>query len=294
MTMIKVADIGNYTTKDNFMNIFESKVSNIPDMLTNRKVILNGEEFYLKGNFDTEYRKAYKENYIKLLYSLLCMSSNEVNNEINLIVALPLSQYRNDKEYLTNRILSSELKGIYRGHERNFKINDIEVYLEGLASVEDDFEGIIVDVGGRTTDASLIYFENGKRIITNPYSLPIGTIKLYSDFIKMINSKYCLTLEVEEASRILRNGLKVDGQRVDLIEEMMIFKEYLDNLVGDLNVQYSLKTNDIAFTGGGSILLKGSILKRLPNAFILDNPVFSNAIGMYEYGKELWEGWRYQ
>ena len=290
MTMIKVADIGNYTTKDNFMNIFESKVSNIPDMLTNRKVILNGEEFYLKGNFDTEYRKAYKENYIKLLYSLLCMSSNEVNNEINLIVALPLSQYRNDKEYLTNRILSSELKGIYRGHERNFKINDIEVYLEGLASVEDDFEGIIVDVGGRTTDASLIYFENGKRIITNPYSLPIGTIKLYSDFIKMINSKYCLTLEVEEASRILRNGLKVDGQRVDLIEEMMIFKEYLDNLVGDLNVQYSLKTNDIAFTGGGSILLKGSILKRLPNAFILDNPVFSNAIGMYEYGKELWEG----
>ena len=294
MTMIKVADIGNYTTKDNFMNIFESKVSNIPDMLTNRKVILNGEEFYLKGNFDTEYRKAYKENYIKLLYSLLCMSSNEVDNEINLVVALPLSQYKNDKDYLINRILSSELKGVYRGHERNFKINDIEVYLEGLASVEDDFEGIIVDVGGRTTDASLIYFENGKRRVTNPYSLPIGTIKLYSDFIKMINSKYCLTLEVDEVQRILRNGLKVDGQRVDLSEEMMIFKEYLDNLVGDLNVQYSLKTNDVAFTGGGSILLKGSILKRLPSAYILDNPVFSNAIGMYEYGKEIWEEWKYQ
>lgn len=287
--MIRIADIGNCTTKDNFMNIFESKVSCVPDMLNSKnKINLNGEDYFLKGSFDTEYRKAYKDNYMNLLYAILCMSTEEINNYINLVVALPLSQYKNDKEYLTNRILSSNLQGVYKGYERNFFINDIEVYLEGLAAVESNYEGVIVDIGGRTTDASLVYFQNGKRKITNPYSIPVGTIKLYSDFIKLINSKYSLTLDINDVQRILSRGLRVDNKLVSVAEEIVVFKEYLNNLISDLNVQYSLRTNDITFTGGGSLLLKGSILKRLPDAEVLDNAVFSNALGMYEHAKEIW------
>ncbi|HEY8804806.1 MAG TPA: hypothetical protein VIM42_06820 [Clostridium sp.] len=47
--------------------------------------------------------------------------------------------------------------------------------------VGSEFNGIIVDIGGRTTDIALLENRKAKK----PYSLPIGTLNLYWDFIKI-------------------------------------------------------------------------------------------------------------
>lgn len=289
--MIKEADIGNSTTKDSIGNIFDSKVSIIPNALGDKHFFeLDGERYFVgKGEFDTEYRKVYKKSYFKLLYALLCMSSNDLTNEINLVVGLPLSQYSKDRENLKEIILNKYiLSGQYDECEKNFIINDCEVYLEGVASLPSDYEGVFIDIGGRTTDAGIIYIENGKRKITNAYSQAKGMINLYSDFIKVINFKYGLDLNINDANRIIQKGLKIKNKSIDISNELNIFKEFLDGLVSDLNVQYSLDTNRVTFTGGGSLTLATSIKNRIEHAEVLLDGVFSNAKGFNKYGRSIW------
>lgn len=287
--MIRVADIGNFATKDNLGNIFESRISSVGNILKNKyEMVLNDEIYYLgEGSFDTEYRKVKKESYLKLLFGLLAMGSKET--EVQLVLGLPLSQYKTDKQALLELIMDNDfLCGSINGEKADYIITNVEVYPEGIAAIPIDYEGIVVDIGGRTTDCCLTYIENGRRKIENPISLPTGTIKLYSSLIDQINSKYCLDLEINNAKRIIRNGLMVDGKIQNTSFIINIFKNYLEDLIRRLNVAYSINSNNICFTGGGSLELKKPILKRIPHAIISDNAVFDNAKGFYEVGCRLW------
>ena len=289
--MILGVDIGNYATKDNNLNIFDSKVSYIPDALGDKNCcVLDGETFFIgRGELDTTYRKIEKKNYFKLLYGSLCISTNQSENNINLVVGLPLSQYKNDVHVLREKILNKYiLDGTFNNCRKTFIINDCRVYMEGIAAMPLDYEGIFVDIGGRTTDAGITYIENGRRKVDNPYSLPVGTINLYSDFIKVINFNHGLDLKLNSVEKILRCGLTIENSKIDISKEMNIFRNFLDELISDLNIQYSIKTNQICFTGGGSLLLNKSIKKRIKHAEIVNNAEFGNAIGFYNYGRSVW------
>lgn len=287
--MIRAADIGNFATKDNKGNIFESRVSSVGNILSNKyEVILNDELYYLgEGSFDTEYRKIRKNSYLKLLFGILAMGSKET--EVQLVLGLPLSQYKTDRIHLKELIMSNYfLTGSINGEETSYIITDVEVYPEGIAGIPYDYEGIVVDIGGRTTDCCLTYIDNGKRKIENPISLPTGTLNMYSKLIDNINSRYCLDLEISNAKRIIKNGLIVDGRREDTRFIINIFKDYLEDLIRKLNVAYSISSNNICFTGGGSLELRKPIIKRIPHAIISDNAIFDNAKGFYEVGCRLW------
>ena len=289
MNMIRAIDIGNFATKDNRGNIFESRVSNIGNILGNKyEFKLNNEVYYLgEGSFDTEYRKVAKESYLKLLYGMLVLGGKE--RDVQLVLGLPIGQYKADKNNLIELIMSNcNLVGTVNGNERNYIIRDIEIFPEGLAAISNDYEGIVVDIGGMTTDCSLTYVEGGKRKIENPISIPAGTLKLYSDLINHINSKYCLDLKISDARRIIQKGLKINGEKQDTSFIIDIFKTYLEDLIRKLKVDYSLNSNDICFTGGGSLELKRAILKRIPGAIISDESVFDNAKGFYKVGCRLW------
>lgn len=287
--MIRAADIGNFATKDNKGNIFESRVSSVGNILSNKyEMILNDELYYLgEGSFDTEYRKIRKDSYLKLLFGILAMGSKET--EVKLVLGLPLSQYKTDRKHLIELIMTNYfLTGSINNEEANYIITDVEVYPEGIAGIPKDYEGIVVDIGGRTTDCCLTYLDNGKRKIENPISLPTGTLKMYSKLIDNINSRYCLDLEIGNAKRIIKNGLIVDGRREDTSFIINIFKDYLEDLIRKLNVAYSITSNNICFTGGGSLELRRPIIKRIPHAIISDNAIFDNAKGFYEVGCRLW------
>lgn len=287
--MIKGIDIGNFATKDEKGYTFESKVSSIGNILgSTYNLELNGESYVVgEGNFDTEYRKIEKQSYIKLLYAILAISTSY--KEVELVLGLPLSQYRQDKERLKERVRENfHLKGKINGETREYIITDVEVYPEGVAALDDDYNGVLVDIGGLTTDCCIVTNVTNRRKIESPLSLSQGTLNLYSDFINVINNRFSLDLKSNDAARIIKNGLTIKGEMQNINFALSIFKEYLENLIRQLNLQYSLKTNNIIFTGGGSLLLSKAIKNRIPYATIQQDAVFSNAKGFYKAGVKLW------
>ena len=288
--MILGLDLGNFAIKTSTGFTIESKISENKSILSQGSVIkLCGKEFVIgEGHYDAEFRKVKKENYLNLLFAAMILSSNDKVNKI--VVGLPISQYKNDKEELTNLILqNSHMEGYLNGDKRIIDIADIEVYPEGVGSVSLDFEGVVVDIGGRTTDICQISKIAGKRKIENPFSEPLGMINLYSDFIKALNTSYSLDLKLNDANRILTRGLKVKGIEQDISQEKRVFKDYVDMIVSKLRIEYSVDTLEVALTGGGALVLGNAIKKRLGgNTDIIDNSLFANAKAFEKVGRELW------
>lgn len=284
--MILGIDIGNHATKSSKEFICLSKVSEIGSIINSKPIKINGKALYFnEGNFDTEYRKINKKYIRELFLYAIANSTNEIVNKV--VVGLPISQYKEDRDRLKEILLQSkdnELDGI---HGRII-IKDVEVYPEGLgAIVGTEFEGILIDIGGRTTDVCEVINANGAKKFNNAFSILKGTLNLYSDFIKLLNSKG-LDLRLDDAERILRNGLKIDGVAVDISGAMEVFKAYVNELVNSLQLEYSLQTQNIMLVGGGSQLLYKAIKNRIPAAMISSNPVFANAVGFKKVGEAIW------
>jgi len=284
--MIIGIDLGNYATKTSERINFLSKVSKISNILNNPITLTTSEgDFYMgDGNFDTEYRKLKKENVKEMFITAIALSSEDINNQI--VVGLPLSQYKEDKENLKQLLLEDRIQHvIINGIERKIIIEDLDIYPEGIgALIGNQFNGIIVDIGGRTTDIALL--ESSK--VKKPYSLSVGTLNLYSDFIKVINNKYSLDLKSEDAPRIIKNGLKIYGEEKDITFGMDVFKSYVDVIVNELQVSYSIKTLDIMLVGGGSKMLYKGFKSKIPNIELIDNSIFANANGFRKVGENLW------
>lgn len=281
-------DVGSFAVKTSEMISFESRVSNMSNVLTNDDEFeLFGESFYIEeGMADTEYRKVLRGNYIKLLYAAMVKSNAERN--VELVLGLPISQFKEDRDRLIEMVCrNSVLKGEVNEEKRDFFIKRVDVYPEGIGAVPGGFNGIVCDIGGRTTDIALLSQRNGKRKIDLPMSEPMGTIPLYSSFIQAINNKYGLDLKLGDADRLLKSGLKIDGITTDISFAKKVFFNFIEELIAKLQVDYSLRTNDICFTGGGSILLKSIINKKIANAVVTDNGVFANAIAFKKYAEEV-------
>ncbi len=270
--MILGVDLGNYYTKSSKRVSFLSKVSRIPSIESKDFIVTDNSKIYLgEGEFDTEYRKAYRSNLIYLLQGAIERSTTDKNNKI--VVGLPLSQYKEDKDYLINRIMQSKL------------VLDVEVVPEGVMTVPANYEGIIIDIGGRTTDICLLELEGIKRRIKRPTSLPNGVMNLESDFINHLNSTYGLDLKQDDAQRIIRNGLFIYGERKAV--SMDIFKEFVESIVRKVQVDYSIKTNNVVLIGGGAEKLYTAFKNRIPHAYLVRDPFMANAIAYERYGKEV-------
>lgn len=292
--MILGVDIGNYATKTSQMINFVSKCSKVDNILGNKKKLeSNGETHYIEeGTFDTEYQKVKKKNYMAFLLTAIVLSSNSVDTRItnSVVVGLPLSQYKQDKDDLKELVLENKVNVVhFNGVEKQIIIDDCFVAAEGVSSILNiDFEGIVIDIGGRTTDIALITNVNGIKRVANPFSLPHGTLNLYNTYINTINNKYSLDLKLDDAERILRNGLKICGIEKDISFAVDVFKEFVEELVKILQVEYSIKTLDVICTGGGSELLYKPLKKRIPQLQITDNSFYANALGYESVGEQLW------
>jgi plasmid segregation protein ParM len=168
------------------------------------------------------------------------------------------------------------------GTQRKLFLEDIEVYPEGLISSED---GILLDIGGRTSDIALI--ENKK--VKDCFSIPAGTLNLYADFINAINGRYGLDLKPSDADRIIRKGLQINGTETDVAFVQGVFKNFVDDLVSQVQVKYPVSTLPITVLGGGGQLLFKPIKNRLPNSTLVDNPIFANALLFKRVGDAKWQ-----
>lgn len=288
--MIIGIDVGNATTITSEGIIFDSKLTSIEPLNECDCIIIDSKKHYIgEGDFDTTYRKVNKESYVTLMYSALALSSKDTHN--NVVLGLPLSQYKEDRNTLINKIMNESHKEIIlNGVTKKIIIDDVEVFPEAIVTLEDDYEGIVIDIGGRTTDAALVENYRGKRKIINPISIPAGTINLYGDFINLLNGKFSLDLKLQDAERILKNGLLLDGKLQCIDFAIEVFEKFVADLINRLQIEYSLRTNHISLTGGGAELFGETLRNRLGDGVhIQEDGLYANANNFCELGCSIWQ-----
>lgn len=284
-------DIGNATCSSSTGVLFDSKITNVEPPNRCNKLIIDNKTYWIgEGEYDTKYRKIDKENYINFLYGALALSTDTVRNKV--VIGLPLEQYKEDKAALINLVLSNNEKIVIINEvKKPIIIEDVEVYPEGVVTLSDEWEGIVIDIGGRTTDCAMVVNQRSRRKIINPISLPLGTINFENDVVKRLNNNYGLDLQPRDAERILKNGLLLDGEIIndESIENM--YKQFADNLLSRLQVEYSLRTNYISLTGGGAITFGEEFKKQLGEKIVCiqKNSIFSNSQAFGELGESIWQ-----
>jgi len=285
-------DIGNATLINDKGLILDAKITSKEPLKQTDKIIISGKTCYLGfGRYDTEYRKVAKEHYIDMLYGLLALSTDTVYNYIGL--GLPLGQYKSDCEELINLVLSNDNKIVKVNDEieRPIIIKDVEVFPEGVSTLKDDEQCIIIDIGGGTTDCGLVVNEHGKRKVINPISIPKGTIKLYESFANRLNNKG-LDLGLEDAERILNRGYLYKKDANDINFAMDECNEFMEDLISRLQLNYNLKVYPISITGGGGELLYNQ-LKNIEgikeNLTLQPEPIKANARNFYDLALSVFE-----
>lgn len=268
-------DLGNSNLKSHRGVLIPSKIkqgkyiNKSVEVVHERKIWTIGE-----GNREVEINKAKKENNLLFLYTMIALSSQDIENEV--AVGLPIGQYQEQREQYREYILNNSYTDIVlNGEKRIINITNCKVCAEGLASVPSGYEGIILDIGGKTTDIVEI---RDKRIL-NPVSKAKGTLNLYSNIVNSINSKYSLDLVEDDAERIIKNGLFLDGEQQNIDFIYNILSTFTDDIVNTLKLEYSLRTNKLLLIGGGGELFYNAIKKRAKQAVLIDDSIFSNAKG---------------
>ena len=257
----------------------------------NNEILIIGE-----GDYDTNLDKISKENLLPMLCLALGLSTKE--EFIRIVLGLPINQYRSKKDKMIeviedNKILNFKLNGI----ERTIYIEEAAIFPEGVATyysldvdkrrelIEKDL--IVLDIGGRTTDIALLK-AGKKRSVAKSTSLDVGMINIYNDMINEINSLYTLGLNIEDAEGIIKNGLEVDGEKKDTTFIKNIIRNNIEKVFKELNISYPVRTSPILVTGGGGRYFFKSIKKRYPSAQIIEDNLFSNALGYKKVGEKLW------
>ncbi|MBN1045500.1 MULTISPECIES: ParM/StbA family protein [unclassified Clostridium] len=282
-------DIGNATLINSDGLILDAKITTVEPVKEVDKIVIDGKTYYLGyGSYDTTFRKIEKEHYLDMMYGLLALTTKTVYNYVGL--GLPLGQYKADRENLIDLVLSNDNRKIKVNDEleKSIVIKDVEVFPEGVSTLKDDEECIVIDVGGGTTDCGLVVNEHGKRKVLNPISIPKGTIKLYDGFAnKLINKGLDVTLE--DAERILNRGYLYQQGTDDINFEMYEYKEFVEILISKLQLNYNLKIYPISITGGGGEILYNQLKDRFKNTRLQPTAIKSNANAYYELGCSIWQ-----
>jgi plasmid segregation protein ParM len=298
--MILGIDLGNVNIKTSTGIIFENRLTKderLYEDTENYKAEYEGEKYILGvGEYQTNYIKAQKKDIIMTLFSAVALSTIDNLNQV--VVGLPIQQYKSDKDKLEELIIHNRIKDVkVNGKDRRILVTDLKVFPEGLATYYSlsnetrqqigNRDIVIIDVGGRTTDVCLYCINGGKRKLMNYATIPAGTLNIYSDFIKAINDFYGLDKLKEDAPGILSHGLWVDGEKVELKFTKPIFEKYTERILGELRLNYPIRTAQCILCGGGGQLLKGLFAKEMKSLIIIDD-IFCNAKGFAKVGENLW------
>lgn len=293
-------DLGNCNLKTSKKIIVPALITRGGNYLisTGYEINFNGELFIIgEGDYDTNLNKLSKEN----LLPMLCLAAGLSTKEefIRVVLGLPINQYRSNKNKMLeiieeNKILNFKLNGL----DRCICIEEATIFPEGVATYYSldiekrkalvDQDLIILDIGGRTTDIALLK-AGKKRSVTKSTSLDVGMINIYNDMINEINSLYTLGLNIEDAEGILKNGLEVDGEKQDTSFIKNIVKNNIEKVFKELNISYPVRTSPLIVTGGGGKSFFKSLKKRYPTAQLVEDNLFSNAIGYKRVGDKLWQ-----
>ena len=293
--MIIGVDLGTYSvkviTQDSKKSTFLSKITQTISYNQEHLIKLNGKEYEIGvGEFTTDWDKAKRENTLQLLFTALYKNSSDNVNKV--IVGLPASQYKTNKEKLRDYVMSNRIMNV---NGKDIIIDDCLVCCEGL-SVYNSLDSstqlkignnqcVIIDIGGRTTDICII--RNKK--IDKIFSIKEGMLNIYSKISDYISKEYTIELTLEEAENVINNGLLVRGKQIDLSFITMLLKDMLNSILKELQLRVGLDVGYIVLAGGGSKNFELAFKNRFNNIITLKDPKYANVEGYLKEGMYRWQ-----
>lgn len=246
-----------------------------------------------------------KSNMYKVLmqYALVkSMQSSRLSSQSALVVSgLPLSYFSKDSAYLKS-LLSGEIRGTLNGVESIFTVAQATVVPQPFGALLDyalnDDGGIIVDrakgrtgvidVGGKTTN--ILSVSDLSELSREATSVNVGgwtAVRRLTDYLR---DKYS---DIDDRASNMEKILNTKefiyfGERVSV-------GDFVDSVSADIANQIKSEISQrwgsasqferIIVSGGGAYLVGDALKEILPQAFISDNPVFTNAKGFFKFAK---------
>lgn len=224
-----------------------------------------GNDYYIigeanKSNEIASY-KAERDNIdILILYGIKLLKSKgiKLKSTLKINILVPFTELK------FKDILSKKINGVYKleGKEITLVVN--KLFVEGESSAiyfkeKYKVEGnlIVCNIGGKTSDINII---NSNDNIEKTMSVNMGVQALLSEIVRYTKAPSSNIL-----STWLSDGYKFTKEEMDHIKK--VNREFINNIYNDL-IANSIKlvnpnNTKILFTGGGSLILKDSIIEEL-------------------------------
>lgn len=284
-------DMGNYNYKDNNDILIPARLSKKSNLLGDNpnSILYENEEYFIgTGELEINLDKANKGNNDVLMLAVLDQYQEDF---FKLIIGLPTNYYKKSKDELRQKILDQRIYNYKSNGEQKQKIiEDVLIFPEGAGAYfsipNRPKNAIVVDVGGKT--CNLVQFSNGK-LDNNFSTVGEGMIDLYSEIRDHLNQKYILNLCVEDIGTVFKEGLEVDGLRINMSFIKPIIANYMDKILNELRLNFNIRTHKIFISGGGASVLGKILERKLPNTQVLENYLFANAQGFYKVGCSKWQ-----
>jgi plasmid segregation protein ParM len=282
--MIIGMDKGSTYTKDDGGNIIRSTVRRMreDEVLLEQKTVLEyqGTKWIVgeKGECAADLYKAKHHHTLLLILVMLAKRSPDAD----LVTGLPIGLYAGQKEEM-KRLLDGKCFDVKLNDvPMRIKINHAEVFPEAAGAFYSQSQyqdALVVDIGGLSIDCAL--FQHKKLIKSSTYAL--GMMKLYRSIANNLNAKYGLNFDEWDVERVIKDGLYIDGEKVDLNADGLI-KEHVQELKKNICYEYDLRAiPTVLLTGGAAEWLHPYL--GIKQSCIMDRGQFSNAIGYKNIGR---------
>ncbi|HEX3078221.1 MAG TPA: ParM/StbA family protein [Lachnospiraceae bacterium] len=225
-------------------------------------------------------------NKVCTLFSLASCGSGDYY----IVAGLPIGQYKTQKDKFKEIILDyGNCHVEYRQKEIKLNIKEVTIFPQGAATLYHlgltNGRYIIFDIGAFTVDVALIEMTNGTPSVIQYDTWFKGMSTIYSNVADVINNQYTLTLEPKDIERILVQGyFKLNGDKIDLTCIQPVIDNYLEDLYSLFDLNYKSHTTDIYLSGGGGSIVFDKFKLHYPQAELVEEAQYANAIGYYMIG----------
>jgi hypothetical protein len=240
----------------------------------------------------------YAKNYVLTMLGKLAKDKEELTVGVN----LTFSSFDKFKD-----IVKEQLKGTHnikfynpKGKiitEKTFNVSKITLLHQGWSSLvyryynEDGTtnplyarDGLTLDIGRKSTD---VLFSR-KLTPVKSVSYDLGMESVFSHISKALFSEHGIKITTMDIESNIMNKDKLYDKKGNEVEVTKYLKEAIILIAGKLRNDIMSDYADYNFqfillTGGGSFFFKDVLEKIFPRIEVLDNPVFSNALGLTKF-----------
>lgn len=222
------------------------------------------------------------------------------SESISLGVGVPLAVYKREKDVLKERLSGFHAAVSVDGKdERTITFPRVEVYPQGAGVVlsamasnglQDGLTGV-VDIGEYTTDILLIDVRDGKPVpLGDEYraSLPLGVHLVNKSVMVEFKRQTGTPLDLVESTTVTRRALGgqavlYGGKKYNLSTAAQRAVKDIERLItSGITNTWGARVGfleNVLLAGGGALLFGKALAEVLPNARIVEEPVFANATG---------------